>query len=115
MVSLRDWALRFNFDSSIVPVLPLRGGRTFDQLALFAPGVSRAPFAPGEGPAVGIGVGSIGQFSVNGLRSRSNNFTVDGSDNNDEDIGVRRQGFVALAPQSTESIEEFQIITADFR
>jgi hypothetical protein len=114
MVSLRDWALRFNFDSSIVSVLPLRGGRTFDQLAFFAPGVARAPFTPGEGPAVGIGVGSIGQFSANGLRSRSNNFTVDGSDNNDEDIGVRRQGFVALVPQSTESIDEFQVMTAGF-
>src|SRR6266850_388852 len=112
LVSLRDWALRSNFDSSIVSVLPLRGSRTFDQLALFAPGVARAPFSSGEGPAVGIGVGSIGQFAVNGLRSRSNNFTVDGSDNNDEDIGVRRQGFVALVPQSSESVEEFQIMTA---
>src|SRR6185436_18941783 len=114
LVSLRDWALRSNFDSLIVPALPLRGGRTFDQLALFAPGVARAPFSAGEGPAVGIGVGSIGQFSVNGLRSRSNNFTVDGSDNNDEDIGVRRQGFVALVPQSTESVQEFQVMTAGF-
>ena len=114
LVSLRDWALRSNFDSLIVPALPLRGGRTFDQLALFAPGVARAPFSAGEGPAVGIGVGSIGQFSVNGMRSRSNNFTVDGSDNNDEDIGVRRQGFVALVPQSAESVEEFQIMTAGF-
>jgi len=39
---------------------------------------------------------------------------VDGSDNNDEDIGVRRQGFVALVPQSIESVEEFQIMTAGF-
>jgi hypothetical protein len=114
LVSLRDWALRSNYDSFTVPMLPLRGGRSFDQLALFAPGVARAPFSPGEGPAVGIGVGSIGQFSVNGLRSRSNNFTVDGSDNNDEDIGVRRQGFVALVPQSTESVEEYQVMTAGF-
>jgi hypothetical protein len=114
LVSLQDWALRANFDSSIVPALPLRGRRTFDQLALLAPGVARAPFSLGEGPAVGIGVGSVGQFSVNGLRSRNNNFTVDGSDNNDEDIGVRRQGFVALVPQSIESVEEFQILTAGF-
>src|SRR5262249_8169871 len=42
------------------------------------------------------------------------NFTVDGSDNNDEDIGVRRQGFVALVPQSAESVQEFQIMTAGF-
>jgi hypothetical protein len=52
-----------------------------------------------------------GNFSVNGLRSRANNFTVDGSDNNDEDIGVRRQGFVALVPQPIESVQEYQVIT----
>ena len=63
------------------------------------------------GPGVGAGVGSAGQFSTNGLRSRGNNFTVDGSDNNDEDIGVRRQGFVALIPQPAESIQEYQVIT----
>ncbi|HEX8457888.1 MAG TPA: hypothetical protein VF656_11370, partial [Pyrinomonadaceae bacterium] len=34
-----------------------------------------------------------------------------GSDNNDEDIGVRRQGFVALVPQPIESIREYQAIT----
>src|SRR4029078_6395588 len=55
--------------------------------------------------------GSSGQFSVNGLRSRANNFTIDGSDNNDEEVGVRRQGFTTLVPQSIESVEEFQIST----
>src|SRR6185503_6006587 len=49
---------------------------------------------------------------VNGLRSRENNFTADGSDNNDEEVGVRRQGFVSPFPQSPESVEEFQIVTA---
>ena len=39
---------------------------------------------------------------MNGLRSRANNFTVDASDNNDEDIGVRRQGFFTLVPQPIE-------------
>ena len=99
-----------------VSTLPL-GGRTlvrsFDELALLLPGVAAAPQAVGSGtgPGVGSGVGTSGQFSVNGLRSRANNFTVDGSDNNDEDIGVRRQGFFALVPQPIESIQEFQIIT----
>jgi hypothetical protein len=36
---------------------------------------------------------------------------VDGSDNNDEDIGVRRQGFFSLIPQPIESVQEFQVIT----
>jgi Carboxypeptidase regulatory-like domain/TonB dependent receptor-like, beta-barrel len=114
LTSLTDSSLRWNFDNSVLGTVPLRGGRTFDQLALMAPGVVRVPFTGGEGPAVGAGVGTAGQFAVNGLRGRSNNFTVDGSDNNDEDIGVRRQGFVALTPQSAESVQDFQIMTAGF-
>jgi hypothetical protein len=104
------------FDAFSVMNLPLGGTtltRTFDELALLIPGVNPPPQAIGNtvGPGVGGGVGTSGQFSVNGLRSRANNFTVDGSDNNDEDIGVRRQGFFTLVPQPIESIQEFQIIT----
>ncbi|HEX6718019.1 MAG TPA: TonB-dependent receptor [Pyrinomonadaceae bacterium] len=99
-----------------IVALPLGGttnSRSFDQLALLLPGVARPPQTLGTvaGPGVGSGVGSAGQFSVNGLRSRGNNFTVDGSDNNDEDIGVRRQGFIALIPQPIESVQEYQLIT----
>ena len=114
MVSLNDWALSANYPRQLIEVLPLPGIRSFDHLALFSTGVFRVPFTSGQGPAVGIGVGTAGQFSVNGLRGRSNNFTVDGSDNNDEDIGVRRQGFVSLISQSIESIEEFQVVRAGF-
>lgn len=114
MVSLFDWTLRSTYDDWLVHNLPLRGFRTFDQLSLLSPGVFRVPFTRGTGPAVGLGVGSAGQFSVNGFRGRSNNFTVDGSDNNDEDIGMRRQGFVALTPQTLESVEDFQVQTAGF-
>ena len=87
--------------------------RTFDELALLLPGVAPPPqtIGNGTGPGQGPGVGSAGQFSVNGLRSRGNNFTVDGSDNNDEDIGVRRQGFMALIPQPIDSVKEYQVIT----
>jgi hypothetical protein len=104
------------FDIRMVQGLPLGGTtltRTFDELAFLVPGVNPPPQAIGNtvGPGVGGGVGTSGQFSVNGLRSRANNFTVDGSDNNDEDIGVRRQGFFSLVPQPIESIQEFQIIT----
>ena len=99
-----------------VVTLPLGGvtiTRSFDELALLLPGVAPPPQTLGSvaGPGIGAGVGSAGQFAVNGLRSRGNNFTVDGSDNNDEDIGVRRQGFVALIPQSIESIQEYNAIT----
>jgi hypothetical protein len=104
------------FAEEEVSTLPLGAttlARTFDELTLLLPGVAPPPQTLGSvaGPGVGAGVGSAGQFSVNGLRSRANNFTVDGSDNNDEDIGVRRQGFVALVPQPIESIREYQAIT----
>ncbi|MDQ1592054.1 MAG: hypothetical protein QOG71_2681 [Pyrinomonadaceae bacterium] len=104
------------FTEEEVSTLPLGSStftRTFDELTLLLPGVAPPPQTLGSvaGPGIGAGVGSAGQFSVNGLRSRANNFTVDGSDNNDEDIGVRRQGFVALVPQPIESIREYQAIT----
>ncbi|HEY0099409.1 MAG TPA: carboxypeptidase-like regulatory domain-containing protein [Pyrinomonadaceae bacterium] len=88
--------------------------RSYDELAFYLPGIAAPPqtFSNFVGPGFGPGIGTSGQFSANGLRSRANNFTVDGSDNNDEDIGVRRQGFLALVSQPVESIHEYQVITA---
>lgn len=108
----RDGAFTENQVSSL-PLGNRTYTRTFDELALLLPGVTESPqtVGNGTGPGIGAGVGSSGQFSVNGLRSRANNFTVDGSDNNDEDIGVRRQGFFALVPQPIESIKEYQVMT----
>lgn len=104
---------RHVFTPRVMEALPVPGLRNFDTFALLAPGVAPPPETPNaRGPGLSPGLGTAGQFAVNGLRSRENNFTVDGSDNNDEDIGTRRQGFVALAPQSIESLNEFQIITA---
>jgi hypothetical protein len=105
-----------SFTEEEISTLPLGGRtiiRTFDELALLLPGVAPPPQTLGSitGPGVGAGVGTAGQFSVNGLRSRANNFTVDGADNNDEDIGVRRQGFVALNSQPIESVKEYQVTT----
>lgn len=102
-----------NFDTHQLLSLPLPAIRTFDHLAFLLPGVAPPPLAIGStvGPGIGPGVGTSGQFSVNGLRSRANNFTVDGSDNNDEDIGVRRQGFTALVSQSIESVQDYHVTT----
>ena len=93
--------------------LPLPAERSFDRLALLAPGVMlpAATFSA-SGPGLAPGVGTAGQFVVNGLRSRENNFTFDGSDNNDEEVGARRQGFVVAIPQPLESMSEFQVKTA---
>jgi hypothetical protein len=100
-----------NFTEYQLQSLPLPGIRTFDSLALLVPGVAEAPEAISlaAGPGIGSGLGSPGQFSVNGMRSRANSFTVDGSDNNDQDVAVRRQGYLALLPQPIESVQEFQV------
>ncbi|MBI1760760.1 MAG: carboxypeptidase regulatory-like domain-containing protein [Acidobacteria bacterium] len=108
-----DAARRSNADESQLLALPLADSRTFDVLATLAAGVASPPQVAGvAGPGIGAGIGTAGQFAVNGQRARSNNFTVDGSDNNDEDVGVRRQGFTALVPQSIESVKEIQIVTS---
>jgi hypothetical protein len=115
LVNTTDPARRGNFPAGQIEALPLGGTtdmRTFDEVAFLLPGVSPPPFTPGvRGPGIGFGIGTAGEFSVNGARARSNNFTVDGSDNNDPDVGVRRQGFITLVPQSIESVQEFQIST----
>jgi hypothetical protein len=109
-----DGSRGVSFNAEAIRALPMVGLRTFDQLAFLAAGVAPPPEAIGStlGPGIGAGVGTAGQVSVNGLRSRGNNFMVDSSDNNDEDVGVRRQGFTALIPQSIESINQVRITTA---
>lgn len=110
-----DVARVSNFSGSLFDALPIGGAtpmRSFDDFAPLAPGVAPPPYTPGaRGPGVGFGVGTAGQFSVNGMRARSNNFSVDGSDNNDPDMGVRRQGFIALVPQSIESVKDLAVAT----
>src|SRR5215831_19258767 len=66
-----------SFSEEEVSSLPLGSAtytRSFDELALLLPGVLPPPQTLGSvaGPGVGSGVGSAGQFSVNGLRSRAN-------------------------------------------
>jgi hypothetical protein len=114
-LQLTDPARSVNFTERQLHSLPVGGAtymRSFDELALLIAGVAPPPYTPGaRGPGVGFGLGTAGQFSVNGMRARSNNFSVDGSDNNDPDVGVRRQGFVTLVPQPLESIKEMSIST----
>ncbi len=89
------------FDSRKVTELPSNGAaQGIDSLALLAPGV-----IPGFG-----NVNSNGALlSVNGQRARSNNFTVDGQDNNDLSIGGPNF-FVS----NNDAVGEFQIITNNF-
>ncbi len=109
--NIADAALRGSATAEFILALPLRGIRNFDTFALLTPGVAPPPsFFGVSGPGIGPNV-SGGEFVVNGVRARGNNFTIDGADNNDQDVGGRRRGYVATAPQPIESLREFQITT----
>ncbi len=71
--------------------LPLGATRDVNSLALLSPNVFSAP-------------GSSG-ISANGQRARNNNFTVDGSDNNDITVTI------STVPVIAESVDQFQIQT----
>ncbi|MCS6875074.1 MAG: carboxypeptidase regulatory-like domain-containing protein [Pyrinomonadaceae bacterium] len=75
-------------------------GGGIDTLALTVPGVT-----PGFGNVNSNGI----TLSVNGNRARSNNFTINGTDNNDLTIGGP-SFFVG----NNEIVQEFQIITNNF-
>jgi outer membrane receptor protein involved in Fe transport len=63
-------------DRKLVDQLPLNG-RDFGKLVALVPGVTVEP-AGVAGTQFGFG-----QFNINGNRDRSNNYTLDGTDNND--------------------------------
>ncbi len=90
-------------DHTQVVALPLNG-RNFAQLALLNAGVS----AFGGGGGQQGGEGGISGYSSNGQRSSSNNFMVDGIDNNNYQAGS-----VSQLP-SIDSIQEFQVQTNNY-
>lgn len=78
-------------DSRRAQELPLGAARNINNLALLSPNVFTAP-------------GSTG-ISANGQRARNNNFTIDGSDNNDITVTIST---ITIVP---EAVGEFQIQT----
>jgi carboxypeptidase family protein len=79
-----------NIDKVRITELPI-ANRNPVSLALTLPGVSTNRF--------GFGVGT---FSVNGSRGRSNNFLIDGTENND--ISVAGQGFQITNPAAVQGV-----------
>ena len=86
-----------NLDSKQVAELPI-SVRNPANLALNLPGVSTNRFGRGEG-----------SYSVNGARGRSNNFLLDGTENND--ISVAGQGFQLRNP---DAVAEVNVQTSNF-
>lgn len=90
------------FDTKRVAELPVINSRDVFSLALSAAGVSQlaagqAAFASGT------------NFSVNGMRSRSNNFMIDGQDSNDPSVTGRQQPM-----NNTDIIQEIRLVTNQF-
>jgi hypothetical protein len=87
------------FESKTVEDLPALTGR-LDSLAYLTPGV-----------VTGIGGGNTNgaNISVNGQRQRSNNFTIDGQDNNDVSVTGP-----SLFMSNIDVVKEFSIITNNF-
>ena len=87
-------------------------GRNFTQLGMLLPGVIAPPAAlggsAGDATPGGFGAATAG-FSVNGMRSQSNNFLLDGASNND----TFNTGFVLRPPP--DAIQEFKILTHSVR
>src|SRR5437660_2670702 len=94
-------------DQRLVEDLPLNG-RDFGKLVALVPG---ATVEPSGVAAIQSG---FGQFSINGNRDRSNNYTVDGTDNNDPffNNSALNQTGIGGAPASLlpiDSIQEFNL------
>jgi hypothetical protein len=68
LVNTTDAARGGNFDRRQLTTLPLAGIRTFESLAFLLPGVAPPPqpLSSTVGPGIGAGIGTSGQFSVNG-------------------------------------------------
>ncbi len=89
-----------SIDQERIEELPVRS-RNYLDFVLLAPGVSGSPLQSG---ATGSGAPTGSGFTFGGLRSRSNNVSIDGLDNNDEYTGSSR---TELSP---EIVLEFQVV-----
>jgi hypothetical protein len=87
-------------DNKKIVGLPLNG-RDFFQLASLVPGA----LLPAEGSQNSTQGGAV---SINGAREQSNNFLLDGVDNNDLDINQ------AVVPPSIESVQQFKVQAANY-
>ena len=94
-------------DRKLVNELPLNG-RDFGKLVALSPGATVDP------SGVAGTQGGFGQFNINGNRDRSNNYTLDGTDNNDPffNNSALNQTGIGGAPASllpVDAIQEFNL------
>jgi hypothetical protein len=89
-------------DTERIEELPVES-RNYLNFALLVPGVAASSQQIGR---VAMGAVPDSGFTFGGLRSRSNNISIDGLDNNDEYAGSSRTEL------SLETVQEFQVVNA---
>lgn len=110
LVETTHATLGITIDQQKVVELPLNG-RNFAQLGTLIPGVLAPPTGLGgaNGDATPGGFGAAtASYNVNGMRNQSNNFLIDGTNNND----TFNTGFVMRPPP--DAIQEFKIETHSY-
>jgi hypothetical protein len=103
LINTTNAEIGVNFDPKRVAELPLAPNRNILNLALSVAGVSQLSsgnLAPAQG-----GV----NFSVNGMRLRSNNFLIDGQDSNNSNATGLNQEI-----NNPDTVAEFRLITNQF-
>ncbi len=105
-VETRSATLGKVIDETKIVDLPLNG-RNFLNLAVLQAGVVPA-MSLGSNNTPEFPGGEKSDFQVNGLRLQSNNFLLDGADNNEPFLGT------AMATPSPDALEEFKILTNNY-
>jgi hypothetical protein len=92
-----------NIDTKRISELPMAPNRNILNMALQIPGVSQLSSGNSSFAAGGV------SFSVNGMRTRSNNFMIDGSDSTNPSVG----GLVQEV-NNPDTVAEFRVVTNQF-
>jgi hypothetical protein len=103
LINVTNAEIGTNFDVKRVGELPLAPNHNILNLALSVPGVNQ--LSSGNATLTQGGLA----FAVNGMRTRSNNFMIDGADSNEAD----RTGLAQLI-NNPDSIAEVRVITNQF-
>jgi outer membrane receptor protein involved in Fe transport len=103
MINTTNAEVGTNFDVKRIGDLPMAPNRNILNLALQIPGVSQ--LSSGNSAFTSGGV----SFSVNGMRTRSNNFQIDGQDSNNASVGGLVQEI-----NNPDTVAEMRIVTNQF-
>lgn len=87
--------------------LPLNG-RNFVQLGTLSPGAIKSEGQQFNNPSASTSVRGTTSLSVNGLKENTNDWIIDGVDNNELTAGS-----IAIMP-SIDSIQEFKVLTSNY-